>query len=74
MAVRLAEARQRPAGHVLAGQQPAAPHPRLSLVVKNLWPKLRTIVTIDWRMTSTGLMSDYILPAAGWYERTEHKW
>jgi DMSO reductase family type II enzyme molybdopterin subunit len=44
------------------------------LLLKNLWPKLRTIVTIDWRMTSTALQSDYVLPAAAWYERTEHKW
>lgn len=44
------------------------------LLLKNLWPKLKTIVTIDWRMTSTALQSDYVLPAAGWYERTEHKW
>jgi len=44
------------------------------LLLKHLWPKLRTIVTIDWRMTSTALQSDYVLPAAGWYERTEHKW
>jgi len=44
------------------------------LVMKHLWPKLRTIVTIDWRMTSTAMHSDYVLPAAGWYERTEHKW
>jgi len=44
------------------------------LLLKNLWPKLRTVVTIDWRMTSTALHSDYVLPAAAWYERTEHKW
>ncbi len=44
------------------------------LLLKNLWPKLRTIVTIDWRMTSSALQSDYVLPAAAWYERTEHKW
>jgi DMSO reductase family type II enzyme molybdopterin subunit len=44
------------------------------LLLKNLWPKLRTVVTIDWRMTSTALQSDYVLPAAAWYERTEHKW
>jgi DMSO reductase family type II enzyme molybdopterin subunit len=44
------------------------------LLLKHLWPQLRTIVTIDWRMTSTALQSDYVLPAAGWYERTEHKW
>ena len=44
------------------------------LLLKNLWPKLRTVVTIDWRMTSTGMWSDFVLPAAAWYERTEHKW
>jgi len=44
------------------------------LVLEHLWPKLRTIVTIDWRMTSTAMFSDYVLPAAAWYERTEHKW
>jgi anaerobic selenocysteine-containing dehydrogenase len=44
------------------------------LLLEHLWPKLRTIVTIDWRMTSTAMHSDYVLPAAGWYEKTEHKW
>jgi DMSO reductase family type II enzyme molybdopterin subunit len=44
------------------------------LLLRHLWPKLRTVVTIDWRMTSTALQSDYVLPAAAWYERTEHKW
>lgn len=44
------------------------------LLLEHLWPKLRTIVTIDWRMTSTAMQSDYVLPAAAWYERTEHKW
>jgi nitrate reductase alpha subunit len=45
-----------------------------SLLLEHLWPKLRTIVTLDWRMTSTACYSDYVLPAAGWYEHTEHKW
>ncbi len=44
------------------------------LLLKHLWPKLRTVVTLDWRMTSTCLYSDYVLPTAGWYERSEHKW
>jgi anaerobic selenocysteine-containing dehydrogenase len=44
------------------------------LLLKNLWPKLRTIVTLDWRMSSTGRYSDYVLPVSAWYERTEHKW
>jgi len=46
-------------------------YPRL---LENLWPKLRTIVTLDWRMSSTALHSDYVLPITGWYERAEIKW
>ncbi|MBW2267133.1 MAG: molybdopterin-dependent oxidoreductase [Deltaproteobacteria bacterium] len=44
------------------------------LVLEHLWPKLDLIVTLDWRMTSTTVASDYVLPAAAWYERDEHKW
>jgi anaerobic selenocysteine-containing dehydrogenase len=44
------------------------------LLLEHLWPKLDTVVTLDWRMTSTALQSDYVLPAAGWYEHSEHKW
>jgi DMSO reductase family type II enzyme molybdopterin subunit len=44
------------------------------LVLKNLWPKMHTIVTLDWRMSSTARYSDYVLPVSAWYERTEHKW
>ncbi|MCP5056384.1 MAG: molybdopterin-dependent oxidoreductase [bacterium] len=43
-------------------------------ILEHLWPKLHTVVTLDFRMTSTALQSDYVLPAAGWYERSEHKW
>jgi DMSO reductase family type II enzyme molybdopterin subunit len=44
------------------------------LLLKHLWPKLHTVVTLEWRMTSTTLYSDYVLPAAGWYEHSEIKW
>ncbi len=40
------------------------------LLINTLLPKLKLIVTVDWRMSATGLYSDYILPACGWYERT----
>jgi nitrate reductase alpha subunit len=39
------------------------------LLLKHLWPKLRCIVSIDFRITTTGLYSDYILPAAQHYEK-----
>ena len=43
-------------------------------LLKTLYPKLKAFVTIDSRLTSTALFSDYVLPASGWYERAEVKW
>jgi DMSO reductase family type II enzyme molybdopterin subunit len=39
------------------------------LLLEHLWPKLKMIVSVDYRMTTTGLYSDYILPAAQHYEK-----
>lgn len=38
------------------------------ILYRELWPKLKLVVTVDYRMTSTALASDYVLPAAGFYE------
>jgi len=38
-------------------------------LVTNLWPKLRTIVTVDFRMSETANYGDYFLPAAQHYEK-----
>jgi DMSO reductase family type II enzyme molybdopterin subunit len=38
-------------------------------ILKTLLPKLTLIVTIDPRWTATALYSDYVLPAAGWFEK-----
>ncbi len=40
-----------------------------SLLLKHLWPKLRMMVTMDWKMTATGLHSDVVLPVAAHYEK-----
>jgi DMSO reductase family type II enzyme molybdopterin subunit len=40
-----------------------------NLLLKHLWPKLKMIVSIDYRLTTTGLYSDYVLPAAQHYEK-----
>jgi len=39
-----------------------------------LWPKLKKVVVLDWRINSTGRHADYVLPAAPWYEHTNLKW
>ncbi|MFQ5472112.1 MAG: molybdopterin-dependent oxidoreductase, partial [Dehalococcoidia bacterium] len=39
------------------------------LLLENLWPKLKMIVTVDWRMHTTGMHSDIFLPVALSYEK-----
>ncbi len=41
---------------------------------KVLLPKLDLLVTLDWRMSNTARYSDYVLPAAGWYEKDDITW
>ena len=40
-----------------------------NLLLEHLWPKLKMIVSIDFRINTTGMYSDYILPAAQHYEK-----
>ncbi len=35
-----------------------------NMLLKNLWPKLTKVVTIDWRMSTTAMYSDIVLPCA----------
>ncbi len=37
-------------------------------------PRLGALVTIDWRMSNTALHSDYVFPAAAWYEKDDITW
>ncbi len=39
------------------------------LLLDKLWPGLKMIVSVDYRINTTGLYSDYILPAAQHYEK-----
>jgi DMSO reductase family type II enzyme molybdopterin subunit len=41
---------------------------------EGLLPKLELLVTVDWRMSNTALHSDYVFPAAGWYEKDDITW
>jgi len=43
-------------------------------LLDTLWPKLRKIVVCDFRMSSTALQADYVLPVASYYERTDHRY
>ena len=39
-----------------------------NVLLQHLWPKLDKIVTIDWRMSTTAMFSDLILPVTNQYE------
>ncbi len=39
------------------------------LLLRELWPKLKLVVTGDWRMSTTAMHSDVVLPAAQHYEK-----
>jgi nitrate reductase alpha subunit len=39
------------------------------MLLKHLWPKLKMMVTVDWRINTTALHSDFVLPAAQHYEK-----
>ncbi len=58
--------------HSAATAEQSAPHARPQDVVwREEAPegKLDLLVSLDYRMTSTGLFSDVLLPAATWYEK-----
>ncbi|MBW2712322.1 MAG: molybdopterin-dependent oxidoreductase, partial [Deltaproteobacteria bacterium] len=40
-------------------------------LIENFLPKLDLLVTVDWRMSTTALHSDFVFPAASWYERDD---
>ncbi len=40
-----------------------------ALLLDQLWSKLKLAVTVDWRMSTTALHSDVVLPAAQHYEK-----
>jgi anaerobic selenocysteine-containing dehydrogenase len=39
------------------------------VIEKHLWPKLELVATVDFRLSTTGMKSDIVLPAAGYYEK-----
>ncbi|UCE86940.1 MAG: molybdopterin-dependent oxidoreductase, partial [Deltaproteobacteria bacterium] len=43
-------------------------------LLDGLLPKLDLLVTLDWRMSNTARHSDYVLPAAAWYEKDDITW
>jgi DMSO reductase family type II enzyme molybdopterin subunit len=43
-------------------------------MLEALWPKVKLVVDVNFRMNETGRWADIILPAAYWYEKTDLKY
>ncbi|MBW1687677.1 MAG: molybdopterin-dependent oxidoreductase [Deltaproteobacteria bacterium] len=43
-------------------------------MLDTLWPGIELVVAIDQKQCFTGMHSDYLLPAAGWYEKSGIKY
>jgi DMSO reductase family type II enzyme molybdopterin subunit len=54
---------------VTSGVNPLRRWPAPQVVEAVLWPKLRMIAAIDFRLSTTALKADLVLPAAGYYEK-----
>jgi DMSO reductase family type II enzyme molybdopterin subunit len=58
-----------PQVYLYTGCNPLRRWPAPQTAKQHLWPKLKCIVSVNFRMNTTGMYSDYILPAAGYYEK-----
>ncbi len=43
-------------------------------LLASLWPKVKLVVDVNFRINETGRWADIILPAAYWYEKTDLKY
>ncbi len=54
---------------ITSGVNPLRRWPLPQVIERVLWPKLKLIVAIDTRASTTGMKADLLLPAAGYYEK-----
>jgi DMSO reductase family type II enzyme molybdopterin subunit len=52
------------------GMNPLRRWPAPHVIRENLWEELELIVTWEFRMSSSAMQTDIILPAAGWHEKS----
>jgi nitrate reductase alpha subunit len=60
---------KRPKFLYFSGANPLRRWPNPKVIRDSLWASLDTIVTCDFRMSTSGQHADYILPACGYYEK-----
>ena len=54
---------------ITSGVNPLRRWPLPQVIERVLWPKLKLIVAVDLRLSTTGMKADLLLPAAGYYEK-----
>ncbi len=62
-----------PRAMFVSGSNPLRRH-RGRTYYETVWPQLEVIITADVRWSTTALMSDYVLPAASYYEYADTKY
>ncbi len=58
-----------PRVYYFTGVNPLRRWPAPQIALEHLWPKLSMIVSVNTKLSTSGMMADIVLPAAGWYER-----
>ncbi|MBI4515226.1 MAG: molybdopterin-dependent oxidoreductase [Deltaproteobacteria bacterium] len=54
---------------VVNADNPLRQWPSPQIALEHLWPKFDLVVNVNTQMSTTGMHSDIVLPAAGWYEK-----
>jgi DMSO reductase family type II enzyme molybdopterin subunit len=60
---------KKPRFFYFSGPNPLRRWPNGKTIRDSMWKGIDTIVTTDFRMSTSGMWSDYILPACGYYEK-----
>jgi len=65
---------RRPRALLFTGSNPLRRWPAPQLAREGLWPKLDLVVSVNFRVSTSGLMADYVLPGAAYYEKHSIKY
>jgi DMSO reductase family type II enzyme molybdopterin subunit len=60
---------RRPRVYLFTGCNPLRRWPAPQIAKQHLWPKLDLVVAVNFRMSTTAAHADWVLPAAGYYEK-----
>jgi DMSO reductase family type II enzyme molybdopterin subunit len=60
---------RKPRAMIFSGSNPLRRWPASQIALQHLWPKLDTIVAVNFRLSTSALHADYVLPAAAYYEK-----